>query len=257
MCLILFAWRAHAAYPLLLAANRDEYFNRAAAPLHEWPDAPGLFAGRDLIGGGAWLGFHRNGRFAALTNYRDPARFNAQAPSRGALVADYLRSDCEPQRYLQQIDAAACNGFNLLLGDQRRLIVYNNINHQQQELQPGLYGLANGIDAAGFPKVDSGVAALGAALELKDAAAMEAAMLQLLRDERTHADHLLAASGVPIEVERRLSAAFIRGPEYGSRCSTLLCIGVDAGVVIDEITWGSAAAQQGRRRYRLTMQQTR
>ena len=119
MCLILFAHRAHPAYPLVVAANRDEWFTRPTLPAAFWPDAPQVFAGRDLEHRGTWLGVTRRGRFAALTNFRDPGSNRAEAPSRGELVSEFLRADISPRRYLEGLrgEAARYNGFSLLASD--------------------------------------------------------------------------------------------------------------------------------------------
>src|SRR5215510_14082640 len=128
MCLILFAYRAHPAYRLVVAANRDEWFSRPTAPAAFWPDAPDVFAGRDLEQRGTWLGVSRGGRFAALTNYRDPASNRPDAPSRGALVSAFLRSQVPPIQYLERLsdESARYNGFSLLVGDLDSLAYYSN-----------------------------------------------------------------------------------------------------------------------------------
>ena len=128
MCLILLAWQAHPDFPLVVAANRDEFFARPSAGAAFWPDSPNVFAGRDLEAGGTWLGISRQGRFAALTNFREARRPCADAPSRGMLTADFLTSCQDMDDYLAQVAARAdaFNGFNLLLGDGKRLGYLSN-----------------------------------------------------------------------------------------------------------------------------------
>ncbi len=140
MCLIVFAWRAHPDYPLVVAANRDEYLARPAAPAHWWVDAPELLAGRDLEAGGTWMGLTRSGRFAALTNYRDPSRHLAGAPSRGALVREALEDARPVPATLQAVLASADNyaAFNLLVGDADRLGVLESTTGGLRLLESGV-----------------------------------------------------------------------------------------------------------------------
>jgi len=250
VCLILVAWRVHPDYPLVVAANRDEFFARPTAGAAFWPDAPQVLAGRDLQAGGTWLGITRLGRFTALTNFRDPARQRAQAPSRGRLVADFLLGAQSIDAYLDRIAPDAFNGFNLLLGDGERLVAYSNVSNQRHELEPGLYGLSNALLDTPWPKVGAGKTALGAALAaLPD----ESLLWQLLRDDTIAPDEALPVTGVPIEWERLLSAAFVKSPDYGTRSSTLLNVGAGGTACFDEQTWLPGAAVGERRRYRFTL----
>jgi uncharacterized protein with NRDE domain len=255
VCLILVAWQAHPDYPLVVAANRDEFYARRTAGADFWPDHPQILAGRDLEAGGTWLGITRSGRFAALTNYRDPATLKPQAPSRGQLVADFLAGETAIDSYLDALDAAAYNGFNLLLGDHDKLVAFSNISMQRHELAPGVYGLSNALLDTPWPKVGAGKTALSGALAaLPD----ESALFRLLRDDTRHPDAALPATGVSLEWERLLSAAFIRSPAYGTRCSTVIKFGADgngpACASFDEQTWlpGASSALAGeRRRFRV------
>jgi uncharacterized protein with NRDE domain len=248
MCLIFVAWRAHPEFPLVVAANRDEFFARRSAGADFWPDHPDILAGRDLEAGGTWLGIARSGRFAALTNYRDPASHKPAAPSRGRLVAGFLRGDLSIDAHLDSLDPAAFNGFNLLLGDGRRLVAYSNVSRERHELAPGVYGLSNALLDTPWPKVGAGKTALEAALAaLPD----EAALWRLLADDSRHPDAALPATGVSLEWERLLSAAFVRSPDYGTRCSTLVKVGADGTATFDEQTWLPGARRGERRRFRL------
>jgi uncharacterized protein with NRDE domain len=251
VCLILVAWQAHPDYPLVMAANRDEFYARRTASADFWPESPQVLAGRDLEAGGTWLGITRQGRFAALTNYRDPASHKPQAPSRGKLVADFLRGKDSIDAYLDTLDAAGYNGFNLLLGDGNRLIAFSNISMQRHELAPGVYGLSNAMLDTPWPKVGAGKTALEAALTaLPD----ETALFCLLRDDTHHPDAALPATGVSLDWERLLSAAFIRSADYGTRCSSVIRFGAGGMVCFDEQTWlpGASSTIAGeRRRFRL------
>jgi uncharacterized protein with NRDE domain len=234
VCLILVAWRAHPDFPLVVAANRDEFFQRRTASAEFWSDHPQVLAGRDLEAGGTWLGITREGRFAALTNFRDPARHRPQAPSRGRLVGDFLIGNHAIDAYLDALPAADYNGFNLLLGDKKRIVAFSNVSGERHELAPGVHGLSNALLDTPWPKVGAGKTAFHAALAaLPD----EAALFRLLRDDRIHPDDSLPRTGVPLEWERLLSAAFIRGTDYGTRCSTVVKVGADGTASFDEQGW--------------------
>jgi uncharacterized protein with NRDE domain len=247
MCLILVAWRVHAEYPLVVAANRDEFFARPTAPAAFWKDAPQVLAGRDLEAGGTWMGVTRTGRFAALTNYRDPAQNRSGAPSRGGLVADFLAADEAPQTYLERIAAFGreCNGYNLLVSDGGSLWWSSNMGGEPRSLQAGLYGISNHLLDTPWPKVGAGKTALAQALERLP---NDEALFELLHDDEIHPDEILPETGVPLDWERLLSSAFVKSPDYGTRCSTVLCIGQDAWASLDEQTWLSEAKRGERRR---------
>lgn len=249
MCLILVAWRSHPHYPLVVAANRDEFFARRTASADFWDDDPRILAGRDLEGGGTWMGITRTGRFAALTNYRDPASQRQDAPSRGALVADFLRGDDGIDAYLARIlpRAADYNGFNLLLGDSARLVWFSNVAGQPTDLAPGVYGVSNHLLDSPWPKVGAGKTALAAALgALPDAEPL----FGLLRDDGVHPDETLPRTGVSLEWERLLSSAFVRAPGYGTRSSTVLTVAADGTVDFEERTWLEGARPGGRATFR-------
>lgn len=224
MCLILIAWQAHPNYPLAVAANRDEFFARPTAAADYWDDAPHVLAGRDLEAGGTWLGVTRSGRFAALTNYRDPSRNRTGTPSRGHLVSRFLTGALSASTYLAELEATAdrYNGFNLVFGDPRELWCFSNCGEGARRLEPGIYGLSNHLLDTPWPKVVRGKSALGTALR---ALPEVAPMFDLLGDDRIAADEALPRTGVSLEWERLLSAAFIRMPGYGTRSSTVLLMG--------------------------------
>lgn len=229
MCLIVFDWRPDATTgPLLtVAANRDEFFARASAPLDWWRDAPTVLAGRDLVGGGTWLGFTRDGRFAALTNYRDPLSFRRDAPTRGTLVADYLaRPPVAPLDYLSQVaeQGTAYNGFNLIVGDlgRRELGWYCNRADVLPCLLPaGVHGISNAVLDTPWPKLVRKRAELRALIEREGTPALDA-LVELMRDPLVAPDDELPATGIGLERERALSAAFIETADYGTRGTTAL-----------------------------------
>lgn len=231
MCLILFALRAHPDYPLVLAANREERHARPTAPMAPWADDPDVLAGRDLDAGGTWLGLHRSGRFAAITNVREGIPTTAGLRSRGALTRAFLQGRELQGRglqgglgagdYAQRVYAERAHyaGFNLLLGDAGGLW-YCATPMPPRRLDPGVYGLSNGQLDTPWPKVVKGRRALQAQL----AAPTVGGLLAILADRTAAADHELPDTGIGIELERSLSSCFILGDEYGTRASTALLI---------------------------------
>jgi len=237
MCTLLLAWQVDPARPLIVAANRDEFRARPSAVAHFWPEAPQLLAGRDLLAGGTWLGVTRQGRFAALTNVREPAvAAPPGAPSRGRLVLDFLRGAAPPADYLAGLDAGAYAGFNLVVGDVDALWYLGNRCGEPRPLTPGVHGLSNaGLDTP-WPKVRRGRARLG---ELAGAGrATPTALLALLADERAADDVELPDTGVGLALERLLSPLFIAGAAYGTCSSTALVFHADGRVEFRERTTG-------------------
>ncbi len=248
MCLILIAWRVHADFPCVIAANRDEFYSRPTARAQWWPGDSGVLAGRDLLAGGTWLGITRAGRFAALTNYRDPSVQLTAAHSRGALVAGFLEQSAPLPASLAQVAqrGANCNPFNLIASDGQGLGVYASTTGESRALQPGIYALSNHLLDTPWPKVQLAKSRLATALAaLPDTSAL----LELLRDDTLASDEQLPRTGVSIEHERMLSSAFIRGDNYGTRSSTILTIGSDRGVSFDEWSWDPAGALDGNVRF--------
>ena len=245
MCLILVVWRAHPRYSCLVAANRDEFHARPAAPAGWWPHRPQILAGRDLTAGGTWLGLTRTGRFAALTNFREPEQRRAQAPSRGTLVTSLLESDATVAEGLAKLRdvGADYNGFNLIFSDGERLGIYESVRGVGRELHPGIYGLSNHLLDTPWPKVENAKGRLQAAL---DRSSDTAPLLEVLRDDRPAPDAQLPRTGVSLEWERLLSSAFVRAPDYGTRCSTIIRIEPAGRAYFDEWSWNSVGADIGR-----------
>jgi len=224
MCLILFAYKVHPAYNLILAANRDEFYERPSSPADFWEDEQRVLAGRDLQEGGTWMGIDRAGRFAAITNYRDPASLKNNAPSRGVLVSSYLCSNQGADDYLEKISRQAqlYNGYNLIVGDRHELFVYSN-RGGKQKLKPGIYGLSNHLLNTPWPKVSRGKKLLKTALA-KKGAQLEDTLFAALLDRKIPADNKFPDTGIGLEWERVLSSIFIASPVYGTRSSTVLLI---------------------------------
>jgi uncharacterized protein with NRDE domain len=225
MCFITFAFLSHPSYRLIAAANRDEYYERPSSPLAFWEDAPQVLAGRDLKEGGTWMGINLEGKFAAITNFRDPGTFKPQAPSRGQLVSDFLKGPENAASYVDKISRQAreYNGFNLICGDQKDLFVYSN-RGELKKLKPGIYGLSNRFLDTPWPKVTRGKKALLAALG-KKGPDLEEALLAILSDRKTAPVTKFPSTGIDLEWERTLSSIFIESPSYGTRSSSVLLIG--------------------------------
>lgn len=225
MCLILFAYNVHPSYRLILAANRDEFYDRPSAPADFWIKNPQVLAGMDLKEKGTWLGVTMQGKFAAITNYRDPASLKSDAPSRGKLVSRYLTGLSDSGKYLKTITKKAqdYNGFNLLIGDENDLFVYSN-RSAAQKLPPGIYGLSNRLLDTPWPKVTRGKKMLKTALAAKGDE-LEEALFTLLADSHVPPDSQLPETGVNLEWERILSPIFITSQFYGTRYSTILLVG--------------------------------
>lgn len=238
MCLIVVAWHAHPDYRLVVAANRDEFFARPASPAHWWSDDPRILAGRDLEAGGTWMGLSRDGRFAALTNYRDPNRHVPNAPSRGALVRDCLTSALPVADTLRDLASVSGDyaGFNMLVSDGSALGSHASTTGSVALLSPGVYALSNHLLDTDWPKVRLARARFTAALQ---ALPGDAALLTLLRDDQPAADEHLPRTGVSADWERLLSSAFVRAPEhaYGTRCSTIVSVRHDGETRLTEWTW--------------------
>ncbi|RDE18171.1 NRDE family protein [Motiliproteus coralliicola] len=222
MCLILFAYNTDPHYRLVVAANRDEFYQRPTRRLCFWPEAPDLLAGQDLQLGGTWLGITRQGRFAAVTNFRQGRRQpSVGLLSRGQLTLDFLLGEQQPLNYLQQADPDAYDGFNLLLADQQGLYYGSNRNDQSpKELEPGVYGLSNASLDTPWPKVREAREELGNLIEQGELSVDN--LLKLLQHNQKPADDQLPDTGVGLEWERLLSPRFIRSEDYGTRSSLVL-----------------------------------
>lgn len=222
MCLVLFAYRFDARQPLVIAANRDEFFARPTATMNFWPEAPDLLGGRDLVHGGMWFGVTRQARIALVTNVRQ--RHAPGGPrSRGALVRDFLQGSVSAADFLADLVPRATEypGFNLLLGTPSELFYYSNAGGDPRPLRPGLYGLSNARLDSPWPKVEEGKRRLQQALNIQ-AGDWDEHLFALLADRRPAPDAELPETGYGLDWERLLSPAFIHSPTYGTRSSTVL-----------------------------------
>lgn len=277
MCLILIAWRQRNDLRLILAANRDEYYDRPTDPARLWNDAPHILAGRDRRAGGTWLGVDRSGRYTAVTNIREPSQKREGLRSRGLLTTGYLDGNAAPGVYSRQIAAqrAQYDSFNFIAGDRDDLWFLNSSAGEPAKLPPGVYGISNGELDCLWPKVLKGKAELQRLLNavvppvpLRDRAGeresvvpgksktrsksqpcrhtlLTEPLFRLLADRTVPADGELPDTGVGIEWERRLAPAFIAAGQYGTRSSTVIILQHDGTVHFSERSFDSNGRNSG------------
>lgn len=221
MCLILLALSQHKDYPLIIIANRDEFYARPTRPAHWWDEHPQIFAGRDLTAQGTWMGVTRQGRFAAVTNVREPGGMSPGERSRGDLTREFLQSGIGARDYLEQLqpELDRYSGFNLLVGDDQGLWFGSNRQPGISKIEPGVYGVSNGLFDEPWPKLKTGKQAFANILQTT---AESELLMQILGDGNQVSDHLLPETGVELSIERLLSSRFIHSEEYGTRASTLV-----------------------------------
>jgi uncharacterized protein with NRDE domain len=234
MCLIVFSYKQHPQYNLIFAANRDEQYERPTRKAQFWDENPEILAGKDLQAGGTWMGVTKEGAFAALTNFRDPAIIKEDPPSRGHLVLDYLKNSSDPVDYLRDVDQKADQymGFNLLAGTVAQLGYYSNRTTEIKLLDPGLYGLSNHLLDTPWQKIKW--AKNGLSQIIRDDEISEEAIFDLLTDDREAPDNKLPDTGIPKDIEKKVSSIFIKSDGYGTRCSTVMLIDTDGEVTFTE-----------------------
>ena len=236
MCLLFFAINAHPDYRLIVAANRDEFYKRPTEKLHSWGGSSQVIAGKDLEKGGTWFGVTRQGRWAAVTNYRETDRPGAFR-SRGMLVSNYLVSDEAPAEYIGSLvpEADLYDGFNLVAGTLAEAVYFSNRELTARPLRRGIFGLSNHLLDTPWPKVRSGKNDLA---NLVSQTHLNSDSLFSLLNDRTRAkDEDLPDSGMDIEWERLLSSAFISDTDYGTRSSTTLLIKKNYRLELEERTY--------------------
>jgi len=250
VCLVLFAWQSHPRYSLVLAANRDEFHERPTADADYWDDHPAILAGRDLQAGGTWLGVSRGGRFAALTNYREPTEPRPTTIlSRGHLVTDFLAGFSEPIAHAGKVHVAGpqYEGFNLLLGNRDSLAYVSNRGARAIAVEPGVHGLSNHLLDTRWPKVEAGRRSLEALLERDEVEAE--ALFDLL------SDRALTPGDIPQDIDQHLAPKrmmkhyFIVSDVYGTRSSTVLLAGRDGSLFFSERQYDAGGRAIGTRRF--------
>lgn len=225
MCLIAFAYKTHPKYRLILIANRDEFYDRPTRSAQYWKDEghPDIIGGKDLEAGGMWMGIHSDGRFSALTNYRDPSIQRTDPPSRGDIVLKYLTSTVGPHQYLKALNANAdlYNGFNVLSGDDQDLFHYSNITNSITPIEPGVHGVSNALLNTSWPKLDKTKERLK---ECLSTGFTTQDLFSILSDSEQAPEEDLPSTGIPLELEQAISPVFIKTDNYGTRSSTVLLI---------------------------------
>ena len=246
MCLILLSWRAHLEYPIIIAANRDEAYDRPSAAAGFWPNAPDVFGGRDLEKGGTWLGLARSGRLAAVTNYRETPAVRNAPHSRGELTARFLRGSDDPRSYADQVSRSGSRyaAFSLIVGNSESLWCYSNRGGGIAEVAPGVHGLSNHLIDTPWNKVASGKQRL-AELLCADEPRVTSGLFDILLDRTPARDADLPDTGVGRQRERELSPSFIAGDRYGTRASTVVLISRKREVLFIERAFGHGGAPLG------------
>ncbi|MBO0589286.1 NRDE family protein [Sporosarcina sp. E16_8] len=238
MCLINFHYDDHPTYKLIVAANRDEFYERPTASAEYWTDQPNILAGRDLVHMGTWFGVTKLGRFAAVTNYRNPREVSVDKKTRGDIVTDFLAGNVSPKVFLEKLKERKDDyaGFNILVGDVDSLFYFSNKQAEILEVSAGTHGLSNQLLNTAWPKVVQG------RTKLRDYVMANAiidtdVLFDIISDTEVVSDPLLPNTGVGLDLERQLSPLFIKMPTYGTRSSTALLVGHDQSITFVERTF--------------------
>lgn len=232
MCLIVFAFQSHPSFPLILAANRDEFYQRPTQKAHLWDQNPAVIAGKDLEAGGTWMGISKTGRFAALTNYRNlkegkVKRFEPNPPSRGKLVSEFLSSAGDTEGDLQNLQSSSrlYRGFNLIAGTIRSMFYFSNQTNRYTRIKPGIHSVSNAFLDTPWPKTVAASAQFEQVLKKNSVSESNPEpFFKLLEDDTIFPDEQLPSTGLSLEMERAVSPIFISTEDYGTRCSTVLLV---------------------------------
>ncbi|MBR9916238.1 NRDE family protein [bacterium] len=245
MCLIAFSYKTHPRYKLIVAANRDEFYQRPTRKAQFWTEEglPNILAGRDLKANGTWMGVSKSGKWGALTNYRDPSNIKENAPTRGDLVLDFLKSGVSEQEYIQEIQTKSeeYNGFNLLIGNKDSLFHFSNENNLIMEVKPGIHGVSNALLDTPWPKLDHAKKALAEVTAKEDFSKED--LFNILTNSETAPDNKLPSTGIPYEWEKAVSSIFIKTDNYGTLCSTLLLADYEGNAEFTERRYDSSTSE--------------
>lgn len=251
MCLIVFAWQAHPDYRLILAGNRDELYRRPAQAMNWWADAPGVLGGRDLQAGGTWLAVNRNGRLAAVTNYRETPGGRQRPRSRGELVSGFVQGQQTPGAWCNRIPGDEYAGFCLLAADNDSLYYTSNRGNGATRLDTGIYGLSNASLDTPWPKL---VRCRDGLSRLIDKNRVNpGALFELLADTTPAPADQVDNEHLPYDVARAVSAPFIRTRDYGTRCTTVLLVGHDGRALVTERRFDSDGEPAGESEFRFVI----
>lgn len=222
MCLLLISYKVYPNYKIIIAANRDEFYDRPAEAANYWKENPSILAGKDLKAGGTWLGITKEGRFAAITNYRNMKINNENAPSRGKLIIDFLSNKTSIEDYSNKLKESSrrYNGYNLVFGDKENLFYFSNATEKLIKLTPGIYGLSNHLLDTPWPKVEKSKNSFKEKINNKDVGIND--LFDILSDKTAPPDEFLPNTELNIEIERAVSPIFVETPFYGTRSSTVI-----------------------------------
>lgn len=255
MCLILFALNQHPEYKLILAANRDEFFNRSTLFANFWTDNNLILAGRDILSQGTWLGLNKNGRFIAITNYRDPKIVRDNAKSRGELSKNFLVQNQNISDFLAEIskNKNKYNGFNLLLSEDSfdTLYHYSNVSHQTTQINSGIHGLSNHLLDTPWPKIESAKMEISKIIKTKSIDVYK--IVEMLRNEKEAPNNLLPDTGISCDLEKKLSPVFISMKGYGTRCSTVILIDKSNNLKFLEVSYNEYKEVIGENMYEVQL----
>lgn len=248
MCLIAFALNENRDYPFILIANRDEFYDRRTEPIHFWPDHPKVLAGKDLKAGGSWMGITKDGRFCAVTNYRDIKHSDPNAQSRGELVTNFLTSNLPSQKYLQELQNTTVkyNGYNLLTWQNKNMHHYSNYQGTINELSNGIHALSNALLDTPWYKVKKIKEVF---IKVINNDLNEQLFFEILADTSTADDNDLPQTGLPYELEKAVSAMCIRTEKYGTVSSSVVTINTKGQVSFVEKTYAVGGRKEGIKRF--------
>lgn len=233
MCLLLIGYKVNTMFPLIIAANRDEFYARQTKNLHFWEDER-IFAGKDVQAGGTWLAVHQDGRFAAITNIRDPKRMKSDKRSRGLIIMDFLNGSADSLRFMDELvnHCADYQGFNLLIGSEEALYFLNSDEAVVKRLPSGVYGISNASIDTPWPKL-----MLAKELFAKEVVAETVTadnLFAILKNEQHFPEHSLPKTGVGEDLEKLLSTIFIKSHAYGTRSSAVIMQHVSEKIIFEE-----------------------
>ncbi len=252
MCLVVFAWKVHSLYPLILAGNRDESHRRPTQDAQWWPDNESILAGRDLQAGGTWLAVSKSGRIATVTNFNEGQTSRAGRQSRGALVTNFVAGSSSTQDYEASIANDEYAGFGLLLSDGKSMSYLSNRDDLEAELEPGIYGLSNASLDTPWSKVIRAKEVLRGLIHF--GGVNETTLLRLLSDRTTAAVNEVDATDLPFAIARAMTAPFIIAPDYGTRSSSTVLWGNDDVVEFCERRFDPSGKPTGESRFRFQIE---
>lgn len=245
MCIVLFQWQpTHPEAPLIMAANRDEFHHRPADAA-QWRG--NIFCGLDLQAGGTWLGIHRDGRMAVITNYREPIAGNGQGErSRGDLPLEFLNGDSSPEAFCHHVaeQGAHYGGFNLLVGNRKQLWYVGNRGAQPQAVTPGIHGLCNGLLDDPWPKVQRGQSRLRTLLAEQSRPSPQQ-LIDVVNDRYQPPEEQLPDTGVGPLLEKLVAPIFIQSDNYGTRASSAVILGHSNTPLMEETRWHPDGSTSG------------